>query len=121
MKYTPEDYFDRENLVLALEKSEEICSQVNEGVRSQENSNRLEWLQEHVNLEGLEEVLNLFLLFLNNLHKILILSYEKMSRSRYFMAFFDRNLNGLSRCCALEENWGKRQAERLLLIDKQLL
>ena len=30
--------------------------QVNEGVRSQENSNRLEWLQESVILEGLEEV-----------------------------------------------------------------
>ena len=56
MKYTPEDYYDRENLEIALEKAEDICSQVNEGVRSQENSNRLEWLQERVNLEGLEEV-----------------------------------------------------------------
>ncbi|XP_066912106.1 intersectin-1-like isoform X2 [Clytia hemisphaerica] len=55
LKYTPEDYYDRENLETALEKSEDICSQVNEGVRSQENSNRLEWLQERVNLEGLEE------------------------------------------------------------------
>jgi len=28
IKYTPEDYYDRENLVLALEKAEDICSQV---------------------------------------------------------------------------------------------
>ena len=60
LKYTPEDYYDRENLEIALEKAEDICSQVNEGVRSQENSNRLEWLQERVNLEGLEEVCSLF-------------------------------------------------------------
>lgn len=30
--------------------------QVNEGVRLQENTNQLEWLQERVNLEGIEEV-----------------------------------------------------------------
>ena len=30
--------------------------QVNEGVRSQENTDRLEWLQHHVNLEGIGEV-----------------------------------------------------------------
>lgn len=30
--------------------------QVNEGVRSQENTDRLEWLQTHVNLESIGEV-----------------------------------------------------------------
>ena len=30
--------------------------QVNEGVRSQENTDRLEWLQAHVNLESIGEV-----------------------------------------------------------------
>lgn len=57
LKYTSGDHFDRGNLLTALERVEKVCSQVNEGVRSQENSNRLEWLQERVNLEGLEEKL----------------------------------------------------------------
>jgi len=33
-----------------------IFLQVNEGVRSQENTDRLEWLQTHVNLESIGEV-----------------------------------------------------------------
>lgn len=40
----------------ALEKAEELCSQVNEGVREKENSDRLEWIQGHVQCEGLSEV-----------------------------------------------------------------
>ena len=40
----------------AFEKAEELCSEINEAVRSQESSNRLEWLQERVNLAELEEV-----------------------------------------------------------------
>lgn len=40
----------------ALEKAEELCSQVNEGVREKENSDRLEWIQAHVQCEGLSEV-----------------------------------------------------------------
>jgi hypothetical protein len=39
----------------ALAKAEELCAQVNEGVREQENSDRLEWMQNHVNCVGLEE------------------------------------------------------------------
>ncbi|XP_031554337.1 intersectin-1-like isoform X2 [Actinia tenebrosa] len=57
LKYTPKDHPDRLNLESALEKAEELCNQVNEGVRSQESSDRLEWLQSHVNLEGLGEQL----------------------------------------------------------------
>lgn len=55
LKFTPENHFDRGNLETALEKAEELCQQVNEGVRSQENTDRLEWLQAHVNLESIGE------------------------------------------------------------------
>lgn len=34
----------------------ELCVQVNEGVREKENSDRLEWIQAHVQCEGLSEV-----------------------------------------------------------------
>ena len=46
---------DIELLQLALLKAEELCSQVNERVREQENTDRLEWLQTHVQL-NLSEV-----------------------------------------------------------------
>uniref|UniRef100_A0A674BH63 Intersectin 2b n=1 Tax=Salmo trutta TaxID=8032 RepID=A0A674BH63_SALTR len=39
----------------ALERAEELCSQVNEGVREKENSDRLEWIQSHVQCEGVTE------------------------------------------------------------------
>jgi len=32
-----------------------FVSQVNEGIREQENSERLEWLQRHVQINGLDE------------------------------------------------------------------
>uniref|UniRef100_H2YPF9 Uncharacterized protein n=1 Tax=Ciona savignyi TaxID=51511 RepID=H2YPF9_CIOSA len=54
---TPEDHPDHRNLITALGKSEELCSQVNEGVRQKENSDRLEWLQTHVQLDGLNDKL----------------------------------------------------------------
>ena len=38
-----------------------VFPQVNEGVRNQENTDRLEWLQAHVNLESIGEVRNRFL------------------------------------------------------------
>ncbi|XP_048577434.1 intersectin-1 isoform X3 [Nematostella vectensis] len=57
LKHTPDIHPDRMNLEIALEKAEELCNQVNEGVRSQENSDRLEWLQNHVKREGLGEQL----------------------------------------------------------------
>ncbi|XP_057373684.1 intersectin-1-like isoform X2 [Daphnia carinata] len=46
---------DRLLLDEALVKAEELCNQVNEGVREQENSDRLEWLQRRVHIEGLDE------------------------------------------------------------------
>ncbi|XP_063303615.1 intersectin-1 isoform X3 [Pelobates fuscus] len=54
---TPENHPDLSHLKLALEKAEELCSQVNEGVREKENSDRLEWIQAHVQCEGLSEQL----------------------------------------------------------------
>lgn len=47
---------DCSHLREALEKAEELCSQVNEGVREQENSDRLDWIQNHVQCEGITEV-----------------------------------------------------------------
>ena len=47
---------DRGPLQEALERAEELCSQVNEGVREKENSDRLEWIQAHVQCEGVTEV-----------------------------------------------------------------
>lgn len=50
LEYTPSDNPDYEPLLLALQESERLCSQVNEGVREQENSEKLEWLQTHVSV-----------------------------------------------------------------------
>uniref|UniRef100_A0A8B9GHJ6 Intersectin 2 n=1 Tax=Amazona collaria TaxID=241587 RepID=A0A8B9GHJ6_9PSIT len=55
LENTPENHPDHSNLKLALERAEELCSQVNEGVREKENSDRLEWIQAHVQCEGLAE------------------------------------------------------------------
>ncbi|ODM95301.1 Intersectin-2 [Orchesella cincta] len=55
MEYTPEHHSDRQNLEEALAKAEELCAQVNEGVREKENSDRLEFLQTHCDCAGLEE------------------------------------------------------------------
>ncbi|KAM8975535.1 intersectin-1 isoform 2-T2 [Pelodytes ibericus] len=54
---TPENHPDLSHLKQALEKAEELCSQVNEGVREKENSDRLEWIQAHIQCEGLSEQL----------------------------------------------------------------
>ncbi|KAF3849768.1 hypothetical protein F7725_019487 [Dissostichus mawsoni] len=48
----PDNHADRGPLREALEGAEELCSQVNEGVREKENSDRLEWIQSHVQSEG---------------------------------------------------------------------
>lgn len=56
MEHTPDTHADRGPLRDALERAEELCSQVNEGVREQENSDRLEWIQTHVQCEGPIEV-----------------------------------------------------------------
>uniref|UniRef100_A0AAQ5YFM6 Intersectin 2a n=1 Tax=Amphiprion ocellaris TaxID=80972 RepID=A0AAQ5YFM6_AMPOC len=52
LEHTPEVHADRSSLREALERAEELCSQVNEGVREKENSDRLEWIQSHVQCEG---------------------------------------------------------------------
>uniref|UniRef100_A0A7N8YMU0 Intersectin 1 (SH3 domain protein) n=1 Tax=Mastacembelus armatus TaxID=205130 RepID=A0A7N8YMU0_9TELE len=57
LENTPESHPDNSHLKAALEKAEELCSQVNEGVREKENSDRLEWIQAHVQCEGLSEQL----------------------------------------------------------------
>ncbi|KAJ3610859.1 hypothetical protein NHX12_022949 [Muraenolepis orangiensis] len=57
LENTPEPHPDHSHLKAALEKAEELCSQVNEGVREKENSDRLEWIQAHVQCEGLSEQL----------------------------------------------------------------
>lgn len=56
LENTPQNHVDHSSLKLALERAEELCSQVNEGVREKENSDRLEWIQTHVQCEGLAEV-----------------------------------------------------------------
>lgn len=56
LENTPVGHVDQVNLREALERAELLCSQVNEGVREKENSDRLEWLQNHVQCEGVIEV-----------------------------------------------------------------
>ncbi|XP_034383836.1 intersectin-2-like [Cyclopterus lumpus] len=52
LEHTPDCHADRSPLREALERAEELCSQVNEGVREKENSDRLEWIQGHVQCDG---------------------------------------------------------------------
>lgn len=60
LEYTPETHPDYGNLVEALNQAELKCSEVNESVREKENSDRLEWLQTHVQCEGVMEVSAIF-------------------------------------------------------------
>ncbi|XP_068181807.1 intersectin-2b isoform X2 [Antennarius striatus] len=55
LESTAEGHADRGHLKEALERAEELCQQVNEGVREKENSDRLEWIQSHVQCEGIAE------------------------------------------------------------------
>ncbi|XP_030638806.1 intersectin-2a [Chanos chanos] len=55
LENTPPGHVDEFHLRAALERAEELCSQVNEGVREKENSDRLEWIQNHVQCEGIIE------------------------------------------------------------------
>ncbi|TRY57085.1 hypothetical protein DNTS_023972 [Danionella cerebrum] len=55
LENTPGTHGDHSNLQGALEQAEELCSQVNEAVREKENSDRLEWIQNHVLCEGVIE------------------------------------------------------------------
>uniref|UniRef100_A0A673C6P2 Intersectin 2b n=1 Tax=Sphaeramia orbicularis TaxID=375764 RepID=A0A673C6P2_9TELE len=55
LECTAEGHTDRGPLKEALERAEELCQQVNEGVREKENSDRLEWIQNHVQCDGAAE------------------------------------------------------------------
>uniref|UniRef100_A0A3Q1HYP9 Intersectin 2b n=1 Tax=Acanthochromis polyacanthus TaxID=80966 RepID=A0A3Q1HYP9_9TELE len=57
LECTAEGHADRGPLKEALERAEELCQQVNEGVREKENSDRLEWIQNHVQCDGAAEYL----------------------------------------------------------------
>ncbi|VDI04357.1 intersectin [Mytilus galloprovincialis] len=65
LQYTPEGHPDHQNLKEALTKAEELCSQVNEGVRERENSDKLEWMQGHINCDGLVEKVFMNSLFMS--------------------------------------------------------
>ncbi|GFQ87798.1 intersectin-1 [Trichonephila clavata] len=54
-EYTSEDHPDYPHLKEALNLAQQLCNQVNEGVRERENSDRLEWIQNHVLCDGLPE------------------------------------------------------------------
>ena len=69
LQHTPSEHPDHHNLKDALAKSTELCSQVNEGVREKENSDQLEWLQNHVQCDGLPEVCTCTVL--HNYYKLL--------------------------------------------------
>ncbi|KAJ8008716.1 hypothetical protein DPEC_G00081300 [Dallia pectoralis] len=55
LEYTPATHPDVHSLRAALERAEEVCSLVNEGVREKENWERLDWMQTHVQCEGVIE------------------------------------------------------------------
>ena len=55
LKNTPEDHPDYVYTVEALTRAKTLCDQVNEGMRMKENSERLEWLQNHVDLQSEEK------------------------------------------------------------------
>ncbi|XP_060897055.1 intersectin-2b [Labrus mixtus] len=55
LECTAEGHADRGPLKEALERAEELCQQVNEGVREKENSDRMEWIQSHVQCDGAAE------------------------------------------------------------------
>lgn len=59
LEYTPDTDPDYESLLLALQASETLCSQVNDGVREKENSQSLEWLQSHIQLTLTEVSVNI--------------------------------------------------------------
>ncbi len=56
LESTQDSHVDNDQLREALEKAELLCFQVNEGVREKENSDRLEWIQSHVQCDGITEV-----------------------------------------------------------------
>jgi len=67
-----------------MARSTELCSQVNEGVREKENSDQLEWLQNHVHCDGLPEVdICLFSCRHMLLRMLLQLTFSLITRKQY--------------------------------------
>lgn len=56
MSHTSEDHPDFDQINEAAAKAQELANQVNDGVREKDNSDKLEWVQNHVSCEGLAEV-----------------------------------------------------------------
>lgn len=54
-EYTDASHPDRGYLDSALEKAEQLCSQINEAVKERENADQLEWAQAHVQCNGISE------------------------------------------------------------------
>ncbi|XP_015786793.1 intersectin-2 isoform X2 [Tetranychus urticae] len=52
---TPNDHPDRESCERAYELAQNLCDAVNEACRSQENEERLDWIQNHVKCEGIDQ------------------------------------------------------------------
>ncbi|KAL1436160.1 hypothetical protein MTO96_010898 [Rhipicephalus appendiculatus] len=54
-EYTDASHPDRGYLDEALEKAEQLCSQINEAVKERENADHLEWAQSHIQCNGISE------------------------------------------------------------------
>lgn len=54
-EYTDASHPDRGYLDEALEKAEQLCSQINEAVKERENADQLEWAQAHIQCNGISE------------------------------------------------------------------
>lgn len=55
MEYTTVTDPDTEPLQQALQKAETLCEHVNDGVQQKDNTEKLEWLQAHVQFVNLDE------------------------------------------------------------------
>ncbi|XP_053214714.1 intersectin-1-like isoform X2 [Panonychus citri] len=54
---TPSDHLDRESCERAYELAQSLCDSVNEACRSQENEERLDWIQGHVKCDGIDQII----------------------------------------------------------------
>nr|XP_037281605.1 intersectin-1-like isoform X2 [Rhipicephalus microplus] len=54
-EYTDASHPDLGYLDEALEKAEQLCSQINEAVKERENADHLEWAQSHIQCNGISE------------------------------------------------------------------
>ena len=55
VEYTASEDSDYDLLRQALEKAETLCEHVNDGVQQKDNTEKLEWLQSHVQFVNLDE------------------------------------------------------------------